>query len=246
MSGLMKKIGKTFKKVVRVVKKIAPYALTAAAVVFTGGAALGLTPTFGAAVGGLTSSLGLTGALGTAVTGAITNAGFGAAVGGLVGGEKGMKMGALAGAVSGGLMGPIGGAGAAASAGSTPVVGASQGAALLGAPGSALGSAGASAATAAAAPAAGLVGATTAGAGGIGGLLGNPLVTSNIVAGLGQGLMAKAQAQETRKDREAIAANYNLGENPFGTGGANQDQYATDTSLQWAYDPKQGKLVRTS
>lgn len=242
MSGILKSIGKVFQKIAKVAKKVLPYALAAAAVIFTGGAALSLTPAFGAAVGGLTSSLGLTGALGTAVTGAITNAGFGAAVGGLVGGKKGMQMGALAGAVSGGLMGPIGGAGAGATtAASGPVVGASPSAGLLGPAGSTLGAA-TSAAPAAIAPAAVTMGTTTAG----GGLLGNPLVTSNLISGLGQGLMAKAQATEARKEREQIAANYDIGADPFGTGGANQDQYATDASLKWAYDPKQGKLVRTN
>jgi hypothetical protein len=45
-----------FKAVVKTVAlKIAPYALAAAAVVFTGGAALGILPAFGAAVGGLVS-----------------------------------------------------------------------------------------------------------------------------------------------------------------------------------------------
>jgi hypothetical protein len=46
VSKVFKSIGKIFKKVVKTVVKIAPFALAAAAVVFTGGAALGILPTF--------------------------------------------------------------------------------------------------------------------------------------------------------------------------------------------------------
>jgi hypothetical protein len=105
MSKIFKSITKVFKSVVKFVVKIAPYALAAAAVVFTGGAALGLLPTFGAAVGGLVSSLGLSAAVTGALTGAITSAGFGAALGFVTGGEKGMRKGALMGALTGGVMG---------------------------------------------------------------------------------------------------------------------------------------------
>lgn len=107
MSGIFKAIGKVFSKIVSVVVKIAPFALAAAAVVFTGGAALGLLPTFGAAVGGLVSSLGLSAAVTGALTGAITSAGFGAALGFITGGTKGMQKGALFGALSGGVLGAI-------------------------------------------------------------------------------------------------------------------------------------------
>jgi hypothetical protein len=86
-----------FKSVVKTVLKIAPYALAAAAVVFTGGAALGILPTFGAAVGGLVSSLGLSAAVTGALTGAVTSAGFGAALGFVTGGKKGLQKGALMG-----------------------------------------------------------------------------------------------------------------------------------------------------
>ena len=246
MSGIVKGSGKIFKKVARVVKKVSPIALAAAAAVFTGGAALGLTPTLGAAMGGLTSSLGLSGALGTAVTGALTNAGFGSALGGLVGGKKGMQMGALGGAITGGLLGPgaIGSSAAGAAGGPaaanpmTQIVGGSYGSTgLLGNAGSVLGGASAPATA---------MGATAATGGITGGLLGNPLVTSNILSGLGQGLMASGQAKENRRERQQIAANYDLGADPFGAGGANQDQYATDASTKWVYDPQQGKLVRSN
>lgn len=105
MSGFLKSIGRVFKKVIKTVVKVLPYALAAAAVVFTGGAALGILPSFAAAVGGVTASLGLGATLTGALTGAITSAGFGAAIGGITGGEKGLKMGALTGALTGGLMG---------------------------------------------------------------------------------------------------------------------------------------------
>lgn len=107
MSKLVKGIGKVFKKIVKTVVKIAPYALAAAAVVFTGGAALGLTPTFAAATGGLVAKLGLSAAMSGALTGAITSAGFGAAIGGITGGKKGLQKGALMGALTGGVMGAM-------------------------------------------------------------------------------------------------------------------------------------------
>ena len=107
MSKVFKAIGKVFKKVVKVAIKIAPYALAAAAVVFTGGAALGILPTFSAAVGGLVSSLGLSAAVTGALTGAVTSAGFGAALGFITGGKKGLKKGALMGALTGGVLGAV-------------------------------------------------------------------------------------------------------------------------------------------
>ena len=76
MSGVWKGIKKTFKKVVNVVKKIAPYVILAAAVYFTGGAALG----------GLAGPLGGAGAAGAA---------GGAAAGGITGGSL-ITSGALA------------------------------------------------------------------------------------------------------------------------------------------------------
>ncbi len=115
MSNPLKAIGKVFKKVVKVVgkigkvvMKIAPYALAAAAVVFTAGSALGLgLPTFAGAIGGVVSKLGLSVAVSGALTGAITSAGFGAAIGGVLGGKKGLKAGFLAGALTGGVMGAL-------------------------------------------------------------------------------------------------------------------------------------------
>lgn len=105
MSKILSGIGKIFKKIAKVAKTVIPIALGVAAVVFTGGAALGILPTFSGAIGGLVSSLGISGALGGALTGSIVSAGFGAAVGGLTGGIKGAQKGALSGAVLGGALG---------------------------------------------------------------------------------------------------------------------------------------------
>jgi hypothetical protein len=107
VSKVFKSIGKIFKKVVKTVVKIAPFALAAAAVVFTGGAALGILPTFSAAVGGLVSSLGLSAGVAGALTGAVTSAGFGAALGFVTGGKKGLQKGALMGALTGGVLGAV-------------------------------------------------------------------------------------------------------------------------------------------
>lgn len=112
--GLFKKIGKAFKKVAKFALKVAPYVLLAGAAIFTGGAALGL-PAFaggwGAAAASFTQTLGLSGTLGSVVTGAVTNAGYGALLG--AGGAaltgqsitKGAQLGAAAGAVGGGISG---------------------------------------------------------------------------------------------------------------------------------------------
>lgn len=113
MSGVIKGVGKTFKKVLKTAVKIAPYAVLAGAVIFTGGAALGITGTWAAASASVGSIFGST--LGPIVTGAVFQAGIGAAVGGgvaaLTGGNigKGITKGALVGAATGaatGLLAP--------------------------------------------------------------------------------------------------------------------------------------------
>lgn len=114
MSGVVKAVGKVFKPVVKLVKKIAPIALGIGALVMTGGAALGAMPAWGSAISGLTGSLGLGSTMTGVLTGAVTQAGYGAAIGGLTsavtGGNvlKGMKGGAVTGAITGGLMGGMG------------------------------------------------------------------------------------------------------------------------------------------
>lgn len=114
MSGVAKAVGKVFKKVAEPVKKILPFALAGAAVFFTAGAALGVTPAFGGAVAGLVSNMGASGTLANVLTGAITQAGYGAAIGtatsAAMGGDiqTGATIGALGGAATGGLTGAMG------------------------------------------------------------------------------------------------------------------------------------------
>jgi len=114
MSGVVKAVKKVFKKVVKVAKKVAPIALAAGAIIFTGGAALGLTAGWGATVSSVVGSLGGTGVLSNVLTGAITYGGYGALAGGamagLSGGDmmKGAQKGALVGAVSGGVASGLG------------------------------------------------------------------------------------------------------------------------------------------
>lgn len=103
MSNPFKAIGKIFKKIAKVVKKIALPALAVAAVVLTGGAALGVLPSVGAVLG--TGGLGLSAGL----TSVLTTAGQGALMGGLgsvvSGGSflKGATSGFIGGAAVGGL-----------------------------------------------------------------------------------------------------------------------------------------------
>lgn len=118
MSGVLKSVGKVFKKVVKTVTKVAPYVLAAGAMIYTAGAALGAGSIFaggwGGAVSSAVSSMGGSGLLGNVLTGALTQAGYGAIIGGatsaLTGGSfsKGLKMGALGGAVTGGISGGLG------------------------------------------------------------------------------------------------------------------------------------------
>tara|TARA_B100002003_G_scaffold213404_2_gene211059 strand:+ start:1 stop:876 length:876 start_codon:yes stop_codon:yes gene_type:complete len=117
--GLFDSIGKFFKRVTSsTVGKIIGGALLVGAAVFTGGAALGLAPLAGGwagAAGSLAGSLGLTGTIGSAITGALTHAGYGTLIGGglsaITGGDvlEGAATGALGGAVTGGITGGLSG-----------------------------------------------------------------------------------------------------------------------------------------
>jgi hypothetical protein len=223
MSGVLKGIGKVFKKVARTVIKIAPYALAAAAVVFTGGAALGVLPTFGAAVGSVVGGLGLSGAVGGALTGAITSAGFGAAVGGVLGGKKGLKQGALMGALTGGAIGALSpatfGAGPAVAKGAdiaarVPLGIESAGSltpSITGIPSASGGllQAGTAAATA---PVAGSVGSTVlsatapaavpASGGALGFLNSNPMLASQLLGGVSQAFAPNEYKQRSKAEQE--------------------------------------------
>jgi len=100
-------IGKVFRRVIDVGKKVLPVAAAVGALVFTAGAALGALPSWGAVAGSLGTLIGGSGTLGTVLAGALTHAGYGALAGGMVssllGGSfvKGAQMGALAGTVTG-------------------------------------------------------------------------------------------------------------------------------------------------
>src|SRR5690348_12280713 len=113
MSGVISSVGKIFKPLAKVAKKVLPAALAIGAIVFTAGAAMGALPSWGTAVSGFMGSLGLDsgGLLGRTLIGAVTQAGYGAVIGGatsaLTGGkfENGLLIGAAGGALSGGAMG---------------------------------------------------------------------------------------------------------------------------------------------
>src|SRR5688572_21612724 len=105
MSGVVKGVGKVFKKAANVVKKVAPVALAAAAIYFTAGTALpalaggaslsGAAAAGGSAWAGAATSVGSLlggGPLAAAVTGAIQHAGYGALAGGLKAGLSGKNV----------------------------------------------------------------------------------------------------------------------------------------------------------
>jgi hypothetical protein len=108
-----------FKRVRKVVKKVAVPLLVVGAVAFTAGAALGLPSMaggWGGAVSGALGKVGITGAstIGKVLVGAATQAGYGAVIGGVTsmatGGKfmDGATKGAMLGAVTGGFMGGMG------------------------------------------------------------------------------------------------------------------------------------------
>lgn len=237
MSGIIKGIGKAFRKVVRVVKKIALPALAIGAVVLTGGAALGVLPALGGA-GGMLASLGLgpalTGVLSTAATGATIGAGGALLTGGNI--VKGATRGFIGGAITGGIgaaMAPA--TSAATSAGTTAATGAGATVAPLSQAGQSvsalrqaagIGAGGIGMPASLAAPtlssalpssmvsmAPASVG-TVASSGGSGlsrvfGMMErNPMLTAGLVQGIGSGLTASAQARDARRQDEQTQASY--------------------------------------
>ena len=244
MSGVLKGVKKVFKSVGKIVKKVALPALAIGAIVFSGGAALGLAPMaggFGGAVASTLGSMGLstTGALGSALTGAVTQAGYGAAMGAATaavgGGDigKGMAKGALLGAATGGLSGALRPA-AEAARGLAPTV---SGRNLPGGP--LARPTGLAAAAAPVAPGTGM--ASRLGAG-LGKFMEGPAFGQTL-AGIGQGLATgigqKAQAAEARAAREdeqafdvaeqeRRTASYDVGSSPYRTG-SNRSAQPTPT-----------------
>jgi hypothetical protein len=251
MSGLLKGIGKVFKKVAKVVKKVLPYALVIGAIVLTGGAAIGALPAVGTMIGGLGLSAGVTSAL----TSAVTMAGWGGLAGLVTGGKKGMLMGGAMGALSGGLLGAVGGLGGAVAP-----------SAVAGGPGAMpfdlLAQGGGTAAAGAAtsgpgiAGGGGLMSTLFGGQGGIsGGLLGN--VLGGLGGGMGAAGEVKAQKEMMRDKWQHTAENYDLDGSPLGSGllspfkigysdipAPQLDPYESPSG--WVYDPAQGKVVRKS
>jgi hypothetical protein len=115
MSGVVKSIGKVFRRVAKAAVRIAPVALAAGALLFTAGSALGVTGGMG--WGQAAASIGKVfgeGTFANVVTGAVTQAGYGALAGAATaavsGGDplQGAQAGALGGAVTGGVMGGMG------------------------------------------------------------------------------------------------------------------------------------------
>jgi len=230
MSGVIKSVVKVFKKVVKVVLKVLPYILAAAAIIYTGGAALGLVAGWGATAASITTGLGLsaTSGIGAVLTGAVTSAGYGAAIGGIgsvvMGGDfgDGAKSGALVGAVTGGIGGAFSSA-ALPAAGKVSSV-AKNGASLAGTTtaGVSVGAKngllqGAQSATNTAASSSGSVfsGATDVLGRVWDGVKDSP-VAGQLISGLGKGLLASASSEDEAeallaRDRERadrIAENY--------------------------------------
>lgn len=211
LSGVLKGVAKVFRKVVKVAIKVAPYALAAAAIVFTGGAAIGALPTFGAAIGSLGLSAG--------VTSAITAAGLGAAVGGLGSVATGGKFGkgALLGMAAGGALGLAAPAMVAGATGITAAAPAAASVAGAGAAGAAAGGATVLPAIEALGP---IAAPAAAGGGGIlggGGLLSSAM-GAQAITGVGQAIAGASAAKGQVKAEQAMvdkknaqtAANYGV------------------------------------
>jgi hypothetical protein len=246
--GFFSKIGKIFKKVTSSkIFKVAAAVLGVAAVVFTGGAALGLAPFaggFGAAMGGISSALGLTGTVGSVLTGALTAGGYGAAIGGLTslatGGDPldGASMGLATGALTGGLLGGFGvGVDPFAGIGTKAAPAATGGAGLVGGPATTPATAGmatpslattgpATAGAATTGPASVASASSLPAAGQGGGLLGaggwierNGALVGSTLSGLGQGLAtgmaAGDKADAEREQFDRISGNFAMPEGGY-------------------------------
>ena len=145
-SKIWKSIKKVFKKVVNVVKKVAPYAAAAAAVFFTAGSALSENiPSWGQASASIVESLGFEpgGLLSDTLVGAVTQAGYGAAIGGVTGAitgqgfGRGAAIGGAIGGVTGGVTGFVNSNASLLGDGvSNPGLGIDEGEGLIGSAGS--------------------------------------------------------------------------------------------------------------
>lgn len=268
MSKIVKSVKKVFKKVGNVVKKVAPAALAIGAIVFTGGAALGLAPMAGGwagAASAITAKLGAGGVLGGALTGAITQAGYGALAGGAMaavsGGDvrRGLMMGAAAGAVTGGITGGFNAASAARQA--TAGVPGAGGTIEMGDAYNAATGAGVTQPTAAgtgsAAPGTtasrGLLSSVT----GDGGWLErNQTLVGNVVGGIGEGLMSSASADaeldmmrersnQVRRNYEGVdpGTTYRTLSNE-GSGVSPTERFGQRPRYQFQYNPQSQRIER--
>lgn len=273
MSGVAKAVGKVFSGIANVVKKVALPLLGVAAIVMTGGAALGLPALAGGFGGAVSSGLAAMGAPANGVLASVlTQAGTGAAIGGVsslaTGGDfaKGAAMGAAGGALTGGVTGLLGATGAAAAPAATmssrslPGLGAATAPAVqTGAviPSTSLAAnPGAVLAPAAAAPTGGLGGVM----GGLGRFISNPNVApiiGNTISGLGQGLMqgmaAKDAGEAEREEQERITQSYSIAPSAFGasyvptanTGNPTVEQkYGRRPTSRYRYDRTRREIVR--
>lgn len=238
MSGLLKGIGKVFKKL----KKIALPVLAIGAIALTGGAALGVLPALSSTIGSLGLGTTLTGALTTAAQGATFGA-VGSALMGknpIKGAVTGMAIGGGMGLASG-LLAPAAGA-ATGSAGSAAgdivttgrgaMSAADIGAAVTQGPTAAVA---APAAAAGQAAAAGTGGGIMSGLGGLGGVIkDNPILVGAAMQGIGSGIMARQAAKEDQREYDSTLGYTGLGGNA-----------ATMTDAGYlAYDPSKGTIVR--
>jgi hypothetical protein len=228
MSGFLKSIGKVFKKVVKVIKKVALPALAIGAVILSGGAALGALPSVASVLG--SGGLGLGAGLTSVMTTAVNSAGIGAAMGvltgknpikaattglitgGLLGGANLAMSGAAAGA--GGPMSAAGDAAAGADLVSPANIAAQSGAEAVGINGLPMQVLGES-------PVAnGVTNAATRAATGGGGLMGfverNQVLAGSALQGLGGGLIASENAKAERKREQRVRDSY--GVDPQGGG----------------------------
>lgn len=232
MSGLLKGVKKIFKKVGKVLKKIALPALAIGAVVLTGGAALGV---FGA--GGLSGALGaigISGPLQAVAASAAKAATMGAVTSAITGGNP--IKGATTGLLVGGAIGAAGGLG-------QKVAGAGNAAANTGALANADETVNL---------AKGLSGYPTgngtpfngapAASGGLGSgvlsfLNNNPVVGGTLIQGIGSGIIASGQAKAQRKADEREADSYSDTSQLF--------RYSGDPSKTNKQDPESEEEVKT-
>lgn len=273
MSGVAKAVGKVFSGIANVVKKVALPLLGVAAIVMTGGAALGLPALAGGFGGAVTSGLAAMGAPANGVLASVlTQAGTGAAIGGVsslaTGGDfaKGAAMGAAGGALTGGVTGLLGATGSAAAAPavtmssrSLPGLGAATAPAVqTGAviPSTSLAAnPGAVVAPAAAAPTGGLGGVMK----GLGKFLtsegGSSIVGQTIAGGaqgLLQGMAVKDKAATKSEEQERITQSYSIAPSAFGpnyaaanTGNPTVEQkYGRRPTSRYRYDRTRREIVR--